>query len=269
MPTFRAPLALCLLLAVPSLSAAAGTLPDFLLQKGVTQDAAAALAGAAGRQDACLVTGSHLVCVSSDRTSGDPDIDSRLPRLLGVRARMSMYRHLVFRTGLIPFRHKELFWKACADEAKNGSKYLPSGIESSSMLSGGHACAAIAVPYGKALDEFGARARTSGRDDYCRTLLERAAELRKEGKPADAAAYLEDLAALDKESAQGRILLAGCLAEAGRTGLALERARSVLAAFRDRLSSEECESLGDVFLLLEQNSEAAECYELASERFRG
>jgi tetratricopeptide (TPR) repeat protein len=177
-----------------------------------------------------------------------------------------MYHHLVFENSRMPFRHKEVFYRVCTDES-HGTKYLPSGVESSSMLANSYAYAVIAVPYEMALVEFEDRARTTGRDDYCNALLESAKTLEREGKLAEAIAYLEDLISLQRESAQGHVLLAVCLAKENQTVQALKCAQKALALFRDRLTSGECEALGEVFLLLKQNDEARQCFILASERF--
>ncbi|MBO4311838.1 MAG: hypothetical protein J5828_02440, partial [Desulfovibrionaceae bacterium] len=221
------------------------------------------------RQDACFITGTYLVCVSSDKAAGDPDLDSRLPRMLAVRARNTMFRHLIFKTDRIQFRHKEIYYDICAGHSQDGSRYLPSGIESSSSAAGGFIYSAISVPYEKSLDEFSGRARTYGREDYCAALLAHARSLEGKGRHADAIACLDELLSMKKDSRQGHVLLSKCLMEAKQDEMALKQAKKALAGFRDSLSSEECETLGDVFLELGAKDDATDCYRLAAERFRG
>ncbi len=268
MQSFRALASLCFVLACPAVGGATSSVPDFLLAKGVSQSEAVSILETGEKQDICLATENYLVCICSDMAKGDPDVNSRLTRALGLRVRDTMWRHMVFRSGLVPFKHKEVFYRGFA-KGSYGSKYLPSGLETASSHAGVYVYCAAAVPRKKALDEFEAQVQASGREDYCKALVDCAADFEKSGKFADAIELLDDPLSLQKDSVQGQILFASCLAKTDQADRALKYARSALAAFRDRLSSDECEMLGETFLILEQKDEATECFILASERFQG
>ncbi len=269
MPTFSTLAALCLLLAVPSLSGAASTVPDFIKSKNAKDGTIAKIMDAKESQNVCFVTGTYLVCVSSDKQNGNPDIDSRLPRLLEARARNNMYRHLIFKTDRVQFKHKEIYYNVCTQASSNDGRYLPSGIESASSIANGFVYSAISIPYQKSLDEFYGRSRSFGKEDYCKALLENAQSLEKQGNHSEAISCLHELLSMKTDSKQGYILLSRCLLASSQKDEALKYARYSFENFNDSLSSKDLEELGEMFIALQAKEEAVKAFELASSRYDG
>ena len=257
---------MCLLLAAPSLSGAASSVPDFIQSRGGKEGTIARIMDAKEKQDVCFITGTYLVCVSSGRKDGNPDIDSRLPRLLELRARNSMYRHLIFKTDRVQFKHREIYYTVCTH---NDARYLPSGIESASSAGNDFIYSAISIPYQRSLDEFDEKSSSFGREDYCTALLENAGTLEKQGQLSTAISCLRELLSLKKESKAGFLLLLKCLLKSGQNEEALKYAKHAFAHFNGSLSSRELEELGDIFIALQAGDEAVRAFELSSSRYDG
>lgn len=244
-------------------------MPEFIKLKGGKDGTVAKIMGETNRQDVCFITGTYLVCVSSDKAKGNQNIDARLPRLLEVRARNSMYRHLIFKTDKIQFKNKEIYYNVCSKLSNDEARYLPSGIESTSSTGNGFVYSAISIPYQKSIDEFAERSRAFGKKDYCTALFDNAVSYEKQEKYSDAIACLQEFISLKPDSKQGYILLSKCYLKTKQNADALKCIRYAFEQFYESLSSKELEDLGDIFIALKENQEAVKAFNLASARYDG
>lgn len=266
MPIYKAAICLFFLFALP-LCANSANVEQFLESHGATSDIAKRMLSGTVSLKGCAAYDGWLLCYEGrnyPNSAKNAQARQGISAGLGISVRNALYLDLAARVRAAGLINRQAVGQALLATQNRGDNAL-TGLEFTSYCRDDWCGAAAALPLSENEKSLPAiYARRPFIMEYCRTLLPEAQKLMAEKRHKEALIALKELHDLKFANIEAYLLAVEAFIANRQNEDAAKIAIELLDDFSGKMSVEEAETLGDLFMTLQMQDRAENAYLLAS-----